>query len=130
MTNALNLSIIEGRLVKAPELRTTTTGKAITSLTIAVNEIRKIEGKTQSQATFLSCTVWDKTAERCAQYLVKGQLVRIKGKLHQSIWIDSNGTKHSRLEIIAVNVDFLDRPKKYKDPTNNSSAVYTEAVPF
>ena len=126
MTNALNLSIIEGRLVRVPELKRTTSGKAITSLTIAVNEIRKIDGKTQSQATFLSCTVWDKVAERCAQYLVKGQLVRIKGKLHQSIWIDGNGAKHSRLEIIAVNVDFLDRPKKY----NKTAETQYEAVPF
>ena len=130
MTNALNLSIIEGRLVRVPELRRTTGGKAIATLTIAVNEVDKSEGKFQSQATFLNCTVWDKVAEHCAQYLVKGQLIRIKGKLHQSIWIDSNGTKHSRLEIIAVNVDFLDKPKKYIDQTNNSSAVYTEAVPF
>ena len=97
MTNALNLSIIEGRLVRVPELRRTSGGKAITSLTIAVNEFYKSEGKTQSQATFLTCTVWDKAAERCTQYLIKGQLVRIKGKLHQSIWIDNNGEKHSNL---------------------------------
>ena len=128
MTNALNLSIIEGRLVRAPELRTTTNGKAITSLTIAVNEIRKVEGKAQSQATFLSCTVWDKVAQRCAQYLVKGQLVRIKGRLHQSTWIDNNGEKHSRLEITATNVEFLDKPKKHSESTETITQY--EAVPF
>ncbi|MBR6060800.1 MAG: single-stranded DNA-binding protein [Spirochaetales bacterium] len=127
MTNALNLSIIEGRLVRVPELRRTSGGKAITSLTIAVNEFYKSEGKTQSQATFLTCTVWDKAAERCTQYLIKGQLVRIKGKLHQSIWIDNNGEKHSKLEIIANNVDFLDKPKKNAGKTADNQY---EAVPF
>ena len=127
MTNALNLSIIEGRLVRVPELKRTSGGKAITSLTIAVNEFYKSEGKTQSQATFLTCTVWDKAAERCTQYLIKGQLVRIKGKLHQSIWIDNNGEKHSRLEIIANNVDFLDKPKQsHSKPTDKQY----DAVPF
>ena len=128
MTNALNLSIIEGRLVRAPELRHTSGGKAIASLTIAVNEVYKSEGKFQSQATFLTCIVWDKVAQRCAQYLVKGQLVRIKGRLHQSTWIDNNEEKHSRLEITANNVEFLDKPKKHSEPTETGTQY--EAVPF
>ena len=128
MTNALNLSIIEGRLVRLPELRNTANGKPIATLTIAVNEFRKSGGKTQSQATFLTCTVWDKVAQRCAEYLVKGQLVRIKGKLHQSVWIDNNGEKHSRLQITANNVEFLDKPKKYNGQT--AAGVQYEAVPF
>lgn len=127
MKNALNLSIIEGRLVRVPELRRTSGGKAITTLIIAVNEFCKSEGKTQSRATFLSCTVWDKAAQRCSQYLSKGQLVRIKGRLHQSVWADNSGERHSRLEIIASHVDFLDKPR---NKTSNVTDRQCEAVPF
>ncbi|MBP5706969.1 MAG: single-stranded DNA-binding protein [Spirochaetales bacterium] len=130
MTNTLNLSIIEGRLVRAPELRTTTSGTQLTTLSIAVNEYSKSRGTSQTYTTFLSCTVWGKLAEHCVKYLIKGQSVRIKGKLHQSSWIDGNGEKHSKLEIKAMNVEFLAKPKKAETVRTAEMQNHTESVPF
>ncbi len=134
MTNALNISIVEGRVVRLPKLRQTTAGTSVCTLDIAVNEYSSYNGKKISSTTFLSTTVWGKAAQYCAQYLEVGQRVRIKGRIQQSVWSDANGMKHSKIGISAVNVDFLEKSRKSQQkPTSEiryEKAEQTESVPF
>ena len=101
--NNLNLIIIEGRLTKDPELNYTSSGTAYSNIPLAVN--RKY--KETEEVSFFDVSVWQKTAETCQQYLTKGSLIRIQGRLKQDRWEDDNNQKRSSVKIIADRVDFI-----------------------
>ena len=119
MTNALNKSfnktIIEGRVVRIPELRQTTSGISYCKLIVAVNELYYVAGHSQKNTSYIMVAVWNKTAEACCKYLVKGQKVRVIGRLRQSVWTNNSGLKKSKLEITCETVEFLDRPHTKTD---------------
>ena len=79
-----NLSIV-GRLTRTPSIKQTTTGKSYTKFSIANNS-----GK-DDETSFFEVVVWGKTAEICHQYLEKGNLVAITGKIHQNRWESQDG---------------------------------------
>lgn len=104
---AMNRCILVGRIVRDPELKRTTSGASVTSFTVAVdNPVRTGVDKTTS---FIPCTCWNKTAENVAKYCTKGSLVGVDGRLNQRSYEDKNGAKHSVVEVIAENVQFLER---------------------
>ena len=83
--NALNKTIIEGRVVRVPELHKTKLGISYCKLIVAVNELYYTAGHSQQSTSYISVAVWNKTASACCTYLTKGQKVRIIGKLRQSV---------------------------------------------
>lgn len=99
----LNKVILIGRLTRDPELRfTPTTGKAVAKFGLAVDR-----GGKNSGADFINITVWDKQAEVCAQYLKKGRLVAIVGRLHINAY-EKDGQKRTYTEVVADQVRFLE----------------------
>lgn len=69
------------------------------------------QGEERGTATeWIPVQVWGKLAETCARYLAKGQRVCVEGRLQNSTWEAEGGGKHSRLEVVATRVIFLDRP--------------------
>lgn len=91
---------------KAPDVKQTTSGKTVCSLTIAVNRRYKdADGKTT--ADFFSVQVWGKLAEVCARYLDKGSKVFISGELRNRSYEVKDGGKRTVTEIIASEVEFL-----------------------
>ncbi len=106
MARGINQVILMGRLTRDPETRTTTSGKSVTSFSLAVDR------QTQDdQADFFDVTAWEKTGELVAQYLTKGRRCLVQGRLRQDSWDDKEtGKKRSRVEVVAFDVTFLDGP--------------------
>ena len=98
----LNKALLIGRLVDNPELRTTTTGQQVCSLRIATNRVWTDKaGQKQESSEFHTVVLWQKLAEIASQYLKKGNLVYIEGRLQTRSWQDQQGQKRYRTEIVA-----------------------------
>jgi single-strand DNA-binding protein len=106
MAKSINQVILMGRLTRDPEVRTTTTGKTITSFSIAVDR-----GGQEDAADFFNITAWEKLGELVSQYLSKGRRCLVQGRLRQDSWDDKEtGKKRSKVEVVATDVTFLDGP--------------------
>ena len=105
----MNKAIITGRLTKDVDLRTTQSGKFVTSFTVAVD--RMDEG-----ADFIDCVAWGKTAENMQRFLSKGSKVLVLGRLSKRSYEDRNGNKRSLTEVVAENVEFLDSRSQQSAP--------------
>ena len=102
----INNVILVGRLTKDIEIRQTTSGSKTTSFTLAVNRTSKKEG--QPDADFINCVAWNKTAELMAQYLRKGSLIGIEGRIQTRSYDNQQGQKVYVTEVVANSVQFLD----------------------
>jgi len=111
----MNQVVLIGRLTRDPELRfIPSSGTAVARFAIAVNREFKREG--QPDADFFNIVVWGKSAENCANYLKKGRLVAINGRMQNNNYEDKNGVKHYTIEIHANRVQFLE----WGDNNNNA----------
>lgn len=96
-----------GNLTRDPEVRYTPKGTAVGNMSIAINDSFKAsDGTTKETVTFVEIELWGRQAETCKQYLTKGKLVFIEGKLQLDEW-EKDGKKHSRLKVRAERVQFL-----------------------
>lgn len=114
----LNRVVLIGRLVRDPELRTTSAGKNVVEFSIAVN--RRMKASDGTDADFFRVKAWGQTAEYVNSYLTKGRLVAVDGRLETRKWTDQNGTNRESVEIVADNVNGLDRPRD-DEPAQGSS---------
>lgn len=112
----INRVVLVGRLTKEPELRTTQSGAKVCQYTLAVNRTRKTEG--QPEADFISCVSWNKTAELMNQYLSKGALIGIEGRIQTRSYDDNTGRKVYVTEVITDSVQFLES-KQNNDQNQN-----------
>ncbi len=132
----INRVCITGRMTRDPELRTTTTGKNVVSFSVAVNKRFKPQDQNEPDAFFFRVSAWGQTAGFVSNYLAKGRLVGIEGRLEQRKYTDSSGNEREIIEIVADNVTGLDRPKddaaQQPAPVNqaNSSALSDDYDPF
>lgn len=115
MEKALNLSLVEGRLTRDPDLFYTKNGNGICKFDIAVNSSIKKGEKYENEVSYISVNTWNKIADACAQYLKKGTKVRVRGKIKQDLWTAKNGEKRKKFYIEAAAVDFLSSPKKKEE---------------
>lgn len=106
MLNNLNSLLIEGNLVRDPELSYTPKGTAVCKFTVASNRFFKQEQETQKEVSFFEVTTWARLAEVCGEYLKKGRGVRVVGRLKQDRWTDPEGKPRSRIYVIAEHVEF------------------------
>lgn len=112
----LNKVTLIGRLTKDPELKfTSTNNKAVASFTLAVN--RPYSNKQgEKEADFIPIVVWGKTAENCGNYIGKGSLVGISGRIQTRSYDGQDGQKRYVTEIVADEVHFLDRKGQNSNP--------------
>ena len=107
---SINRVILSGRLTADPELRQTNSGKSVVEFTVAVQKrIKPTDGS--PDADFFRVKAWGQTAEFVSKYIFKGRLVGIDGKLTTRKWQDQNGGNREVVEIIADNVEGMDRPR-------------------
>lgn len=118
----LNKVIIGGRLTSDPELKTTQSGLSVVSFSVAVN--RKTKQGEEQKADFFNVTAWRQTAEFVSRYFKKGSSICIVGVLQNSTWTDQNGQKHSRTDIVADEVMFVDS----KSESNPAQSSYGQQV--
>lgn len=103
----LNRCIIMGRLTRSPELRRTQSGKAVTSVTLAVD--RDFKGQNGEKETdFIDIVAWGNTAEFLCNYFSKGRMTVVEGRLQIRDWKDRDGNNRRSAEIVAERVYFAD----------------------
>jgi single-strand DNA-binding protein len=97
-----------GNLTRDPELRQTPGGTSVCQFGVAVGRRYKDNsGQWVDKASFFDVVVWGQQGENCAQYLSKGREVAVDGRLDQRSWDAQDGSKRSKVEIIAETVVFL-----------------------
>lgn len=104
----LNSVILIGRLTKDPELRYTPNGTAVASFTLAVGRARPNQ-QGERETDFIPIVVWQKQAENCANYIGKGSLVAVEGRLQVRTYDGKDGQRRWVTEVVAENVRFLDK---------------------
>jgi len=102
-----NKVILGGRLTVDTELKTTQSGIAVVSFSIAVNRRYK-NASQQTEADFFNVTAWRATAELVARYFRKGSSICVVGTIQNSTWTDQQNVKHYRTDIVADEVMFVD----------------------
>lgn len=112
----INNVVLVGRLTKDVELRKTQNGKSVVSYTLAVNRQFKQEG--QPDADFINCVAWNKTADLMDQYLHKGSLVGVEGRIQTRSYQDNTGKNVYVTEVLTESVQFLEN--KSNGQTQNS----------
>ena len=103
----MNKVILIGRLTRDPELRTTTSGTATTSFSIAVDRPFVNQQTGQREADFINCVAWRKQAENISRYCFKGTQVAVEGRIQTRNYDAQDGTKRYVTEVICDNVTFL-----------------------
>ena len=108
MANSVNKVILVGRLGKDPEVKYTQTGVPVARFTLATDESWKDQsGEKQQRTEWHNIVAWRKLAEICGQYLNKGKLVYVEGRLQTRSWEDKEGNKRYTTEIQADNMVML-----------------------
>lgn len=106
----LNQTVIVGRLVREPELRETETGKKITNITLAVpRSYKNVNGEYDTD--FISCVLWQGVAENTVNYIKKGDLLGIKGRVQSRVIEEDEEVRKNVMEIVAEKVTFLSSKK-------------------
>ncbi len=93
-------TVLVGRLVADPVLRTTGSGRAVSTIRIAVNT-------PDAKTSFHNVAVWNRTAEVVCRYLTKGRLVEVRGRAQERTWLDRDGNERRADEVSAYRVQFL-----------------------
>lgn len=121
MVRGLNKAMIIGNLRRDPEMRYTPSGKPVTSFSVAVSRsYMKAEGERTEVTDWFNVVAWGRLAEICSQYLTKGSTVYVEGRLETRSWEGDNGQKHYRTELVASDVNILERKGR---PGDDSSAM-------
>ncbi|MBN2352820.1 MAG: single-stranded DNA-binding protein [Spirochaetales bacterium] len=128
----LNQILIEGNLVRNPELRRTPKGTPVCTFSVASNRFYKQDQdeEFQKEVSFFDITIWTELATNCATTLKKGRGVRVIGRLKQDRWQDPEGKQRSKVHIIADHVIFKPEFKGKKSERNGRVAEYEEANAF
>jgi len=124
----LNKVFLIGNLTRDVVLRTTPSGQSVADFGLATNRVWKgANGQKQEQAEFHNIVVWGKMAELCNQYLAKGRMVFIEGRIQTRSWQDTNNQKRYKTEIIAENIQF--GPKSMRENEKLEIPPETEGIP-
>ena len=113
----MNRVVLTGRLTKDPESRKLASGKTVTTFNVATNEYRGGAEKAEVHQV----VTWDRLAEICGQYLGKGQMVCVEGRIQTRQWEDDAKQRHWKTEIVAAAVEMLSGKRK-KDYAAESAA--------
>ena len=117
----MNRAFLVGRITADPELRTTPSGIATTTITVAVNRYTQ----NGEQTDFIRCVVWRRQAENVAKYCSKGSLVALEGRISSRSYDAQDGTRRYITEVVADNVRFLGS----RNAASTSGVPYEQSAP-
>ena len=132
---SVNKMTIIGNLGNEPEMRFTPGGRPVTSFRVATNwRYTTPEGERKEETEWFTIVCWGRLAEQCNQFLTKGRLVYVEGRLRLRSWEGQDGQKRSRNEIVADRVKFLDRQAvaaaEIKPEESETGDIAPEDIPF
>jgi len=126
---ALNRVQLIGRLGKDPELRFTPNGKKVAHFSMAVSQRWKSNGETKEYTEWVNVEAWGRLAEICQQYLGKGRLVYIDGRLKTDRYEDKEGETRYYTKVVALQMQMLERKPEEQVPDEiEEEAVEYEAA--
>jgi len=118
----LNRATILGRLTRDPEVKTTQSGKNVTTLSVATNRNWTDQsGAKQEIVEYHDCVLWGKLADIAGQYLSKGRRIYLEGRIQTRDWTGNDGVKRYRTEIIVDNMIMLDGPRSSGAPQSGGN---------
>lgn len=128
----LNKTFLMGRFVRTPELRRTQSGTAVTAFSLAVERDFKASNG-EKGVDFVDCVAWRGTAEFVTKYFSKGRMAVVEGRLQMHNWVDDQGNKRTKAQVVAENVYFADSkqggatpaPSAPSAPPNNPYGGFT-----
>ena len=127
-----NKVMLMGNLTRDPEIRYLPSGMPVANFSLAINDSYKKEGQKVDSVSYFDVVTFSKLADNCNEYLGKGSPVLVEGSLKQKRWEAQDGTKRSKIEIIANNVVFLGASdgsgKKSSEP--DYEPVNDDDIPF
>ena len=125
--SSVNKVIIVGNLGQDPEARFTPQGTAVTNLSIATNESWKNqEGQIQDRTEWHRVVLYGKMAETASQYMKKGSMVYVEGRLRTKEWEDQNQNKRKTTEIMCDNFTMLGRKGDIAPRSTNEPMASTD----
>ena len=130
---SVNKVILIGNLTRDPELRYTPQGTPVVSFGLATNREWTVEGVKKEAADFHNIVAWNKLAELCAQLLSKGAKTYVEGRLQTRDWVDSDGNKRYKTEvvidemIVLVSKRPVAEPVEYAETQENAEEETTES---
>ena len=113
----LNKVILIGRLTRDPEPKTTPSGQTVCNFSIATNRVWNQNNQKQEKVEFHNIVLWQRLAEIASQYLKKGSIVLVEGRLQTRSWQDPTGNKKYRTEIVAESLQL--GPKSLNSSTSS-----------
>ncbi|SFB01823.1 MULTISPECIES: single-stranded DNA-binding protein [unclassified Bacillus (in: firmicutes)] len=125
----MNRVVLVGRLTKDPELRYTPNGVAVATFTLAVNRPFSSQSG-EREADFINCVVWRKPAENVANFLKKGSLAGVDGRVQTRNYEGQDGKRVYVTEILAESVQFLEPKNSSGDRGDNGSYGAPQGNPF
>ena len=130
MARSLNRAQLIGNLTRDPELRYTPNGTAVCSFGLATNRSWKTEtGEKREEADFHNIVAWNKLAEICSQFLVKGRKVYVEGRISTRSWTGQDGTQKIRTEIIISDMILLDSKRSEPGLASSEQSPASEPEP-
>ena len=141
----VNKAIILGNLTRDPEVKTIPSGQTVASFSIATNRFwtDKTSGEKKKSAEYHNVIAWGRLAEIAQQFLTKGSLTYIEGRLQTRSWEDQQGNKKYRTEIVAERLQLGPRgsggdstipdkknPKKIEEDASSPEDINVEEIPF
>ncbi len=119
-----------GRLTRDPELRQTPNGTSVCQLGVAVSSSYKdSSGQWTEKPNYFDVVVWGTQGENCAKYLSKGREVAVDGRLDQRSWEAQDGTKRSKVEVVADTVMFIGGQGETREPVARAGKQSSEDAP-
>lgn len=116
----LNKVLIVGRVTANPELRKTPSGQSVSTFSVATNRVYMDKNNTRQEETeFHNIVVWGRQAEIASQFMTKGSLTLVEGRLKTRSWQDKQGSTHRATEIICDRFQLGPRPQGATAPAGN-----------
>ena len=106
----LNKALLIGNLTRDPEMRSLPNGQSVASFGVATNSYFTKDGKREERAEFHNVVAFGRLAEIASQYLSRGKMVFVEGRIQTRSWEDKDGNKKSRTEIVAERMQLGPRP--------------------
>jgi single-strand DNA-binding protein len=129
----VNKVILVGRIGRAPEVQYTPSGAAVAKFSVATSETWKDkQGAKQERTEWHNVVAWNKLGEIVGEYVTKGMLVYIEGKLSTRTWEDKNGGKRQTTEIVADTIKMLGggKPKENHQEGGGAPPAEDQDIPF
>ncbi len=126
----LNKVILIGNLTRDPELRYTPQGNAVASFVVATNREWVTQGERKQAVDFHNIVAWNKLAEICGQLLKKGTKVYVEGRLQTRDWLDKDGSKRYKTEVVVDDMIILTAKKAGSEDDELSPELEQQAEEF